>query len=149
LAKRLTEEYPEDCLSWTGFGMWYYCSGTTGQQREADNLTALSHFKVALKKARAANEWIRYILFDICRLLAWIERYDEINGYMREILADMEIKREIDIPFFECDWLRFTPEDKIDPDLAKTFREIRAKDQARIEKFGHTDSPATLKDLQL
>jgi len=117
---KLIEEFPDDPSSWSSLAGWYFYSPVKGHPTKEEMEIALGHYETALKKAYAGNEWVRNIMFYICRLMAKMEDYDGLDYWMREALKDMKVKRTYDIPQFECEWLNYTPEDKIDPDLAET-----------------------------
>jgi len=142
------DEYPEDPHSWSYLAHWYLYSDPEKDGIENGQEIGLKNYKIALQKARESNEWVRSTLFDICRALTHIGDYKAVEKRMREILKDLEIKREIDVPFLECDWLEHIPEGKIDLELAEEFLTLNDKDKERIKKHGHKDSPPTLDDLK-
>lgn len=63
-----------------------------------------------MEKARASGTWIRYSLFDRCRVLRAMERWNRIAETMEEILATLPHRGELDFPYLEYDWLKHAPE---------------------------------------
>jgi len=145
-AKRQVEEFPEDPLAWSGLGSWYYYNPLREATSQEMNI-AKEHYETALEKARASNEWVCSELYTLCRLLTDMKNYEELEARMREILHELTIKRETDVPQFECDWLKRVPDGKIDSDLVETFWALEVKDRRRVQKLRYDSLPPTLDEL--
>lgn len=142
---RLTAEFDEDPFAWCQFANWHFMP----EQSTKDELqTVLNHYGTALERARAKNEFIRYVLFDICRILREAQDFAGLEERMREILQDLEIRREVDCPFVEADWLNGITDGAVDPDLAERFRRLEAADKERFKQLGYEIRPATLDELE-
>jgi len=144
--ERLCDEFPENPFAWTRMAGWYCLrrDPTPEQCR-----IALGHYKTALARARTADEWVRSVLFSICRLHVSAEDWSALEARMREIIDDLENKREIDIPFLEDDWLRFLMPGTLDDALVIRYRSLVAADRARRRGLSEAElRPATLDELE-
>ena len=145
-SERLCEEFDDWPFAWThmamGFRDW-------NDAANADNLIALGHYETALQRAYAADQWVRYVLFDICRHLTQMEDWPALEARMREIIADLENTREIDIPFLEDDWLRFVMPGLLDADLVARYQALVAADRVRRRGLSEAElRPATIDELE-
>lgn len=129
-AEALTKEFDHYPYAWTAMAR----SGVGAPKRhntQDENLEALGCYRIALDRARKCDQWVRDVLFYICRHLCRMEDYEQHEAYMREIVADLENEREIDVPFLEDDWLKWVPEGKMDEDLRRTYQAYVGADKAR------------------
>lgn len=145
-SERLCEEFDDWPFAWThmamGFRDW-------NDAANADNRIALGHYETALQRAYAADQWVRYVLFDICRHLTQMEDAAALEVRMREIVADLQNTREIDIPFLEDDWLKRVPEAAIDLCLRDRYTRLVAADRVRRRGLSEAElRPATIDELE-
>jgi len=147
-AQSLTQEYADNPFAWTNLAGWYFYSPHPGSPSNKDRGRALEYFETALKIARQQNEFVRSVLFAICRVLTDMADYAALSEYMNEILLDMNIQREYDIPQFEADWLNRVPAGAIAPDLRETFIRLEAADSKRRQSNRFSTMAPTRSDLE-
>lgn len=121
--ERICEEFNDSPFACCRMGAWYREPRRT---TPANNKIAFGHYETALGHARAADQWVRYVLFDMCRLLADMKSWSGLDACMREIISDLEMKREHDTLFLEDDWLQSIPEGAIDASLVAQYRRLVA-----------------------
>ncbi len=147
-AENLTVEFPDNPIAWTRIAKCYSPLLHPGSPTDANTIKAFESYQMALEVARQKDEFVRYVLFDICRFLRDVRDYERLIEYMNEILADMETQRTYDIPQFEADWLRQLPTNAIDPELRRTFIRLEAADQLRRQTKKFSTKPPTFSDLE-
>ena len=143
----LTKEFDHYPFDWTTMATMGVGAPTRQNTRDED-LEALGYYRIALDRARKCDQWVRYVLFDICRHLCRMEDYEQHEAYMREIMEDLENAREFDIPFLEDDWLKRVPEGKMDEDLRRTYQALVVADKARRRAAGIEEGPPTRAELE-
>lgn len=121
--ERLCGEFEDSPFAWCRMAAWYREPRRT---TPANNRAAYGYYEKALGHARAADQWVRYVLFDMCRLLANMENWSGLEARMREIISDLEMKREHDALFLEDDWLQGIPEGAIDVSFVAQYRRLVA-----------------------
>lgn len=146
-AVRRCQEFDASPIAWSALGSWHFYSMHPGHPTQDEMLTALKNYNIALRRARSANEWVRYVLFNICRVLADLEEYTKLEATMREILDDLETERENDSPRLEGEWLNRVPEDALDASLLERYKLLEQADAARMKRLGYGTRPATLSAL--
>ena len=142
----LTEEFDEQPLAWTNMAIFGVGADHNHPLDESEKLQKLGYYKVALGRGRKKNESVRYVLFDICRILTDLKEYEQLDACMHEIIADLENEREIDIPFLEDDWLKRVPKEEMDEDLRRTYQALVVADKAR-RRAASEESVPTRKQL--
>lgn len=145
-AEVLTKEFDSRPHAWTNmvnFGV----GAPKRQNTHEEDLEALGYYEIALDRARKCDQWVRDILFYICRHLCRMEDYQQHESYMREIVADLENEREIDIPFLEDDWLKRVPAGRMDEDLRRTYQVLVVADKAR-RRAASEEAVPTRKQLE-
>ena len=81
---------------------------------------------------------MRYVLFDMCQLLANMENWSGLEARMREIISDLAVERELDALFLEDDWLQSIPKGAIDVSLVAQYRRLVAAPPN--QRGGHRDA---------
>ena len=133
-AERLCEEFNDSPFAWCRMGAWYRAPR---RETPANNRVAFGHYETGLGHAPAADQWVRYVLFDMCRLLANMENWSGLEACMREINSDLAVERELDALFLEDDWLQGIPEGAIDVSLVAQYWRLVAAPPNR--RGGHRD----------
>ena len=147
-ARRITEKFNDSPFAWTDLARWYWFGSPSDPMRPENMRIALGHYETALARARTMDKHVRYILFDMCRLLTDLEDYPRLAGAMRDILDDLNNRRDIDIPRIKGEWLKRLPEGALAPGLIARYRRIMAADAARNPHLGFRIHPATLDELE-
>lgn len=147
-AHEICVEFDESPFAWGGLAGWYLYRSYSGKVNRAELQTALGHCETGLQRARAKDEFIRYILFDKCRILARLEDYQQLEETMREIIRDLEIERKIDSPRIEAEWLKWVPSGKVDSALVARFKRLEEADVERTKPLWPEIRPATLDELE-
>lgn len=146
-ATRLCEEFDREPFAWARMASWYRF-GVPGEPVPPEDMEkAVDCYLIALQRARAANEWVRDMLGDICRLPMDMEDYPRLEVTMQEILEDVRNRRRYDFPKFEGEWLKRIPEGAIDPDLLARFWRFVMADWMRRRRTGFTLRSPMLRDL--
>lgn len=144
----LVEEFPDHPLAWLQLAKMYFYV-PKGQERTPEGTSkAFQYFDKALYVARERDEWVRYVLFDLCRAFASMTQYDELELVMREIMEDLAHTRRLDIPKLEGDWLRRIPRGSLDGDLIERYIDLCHRSAKRWQELGDTAvTIPTLADL--
>lgn len=146
-ARVLTEEFDHKPYAWTTMARSGVGSPKRHNTREED-LEALRYYEIALDRAYKSNQWVRDVLFYICRHLCHLKDYEQHEFYMRRIIDDLDKARELDIPFLEDDWLERVPEGKMDEDLRRTYQAYVVADKSRCREASELSVP-TRKQLDM
>jgi len=144
-AERLCLEFPDYPFAWCRMGAWFCAPYRATPENYR---VAVGHYETALRHARAADEWVRYVLFDLCRCLAKAEDWERLEARIREIVADLETKRELDSTVLEDDWPMPTEDGALEPALVARYRRLAAADRDRRDRLGYKTGPATLDELE-
>jgi hypothetical protein len=140
LNRRIAED-SEDPMGWSALASHHWIDADGGNP--ALLRKAMDASGIALEKAWAARKWLRWVLADRCRIAADAKRFDIVEAAMAEILDDWPCKCEIDVPFFEWDWLKRVPEGAIDPALRARYEATVAQVLAkRAERDAREAAPA-------
>jgi hypothetical protein len=161
--RRLLDENPDSAFDWNSCAMDFAIDGRFDDP--AALIKALDLNAIALEKARETRLWLRWVLGDRCRIATDAKRFDIVEAAMAAILDDWPCKCEIDVPFFEWDWLKRVPEGGIDPALRARYEATvaqvlakRAEQDARSgaaapedagssqDAKGHPDEPPAWRD---
>ena len=122
---RLTAEFDEDPLDWCQIARWHFMPerSTPDEMR-----TILRYYETALERARAKNEFARYILFDICQILRDMQIFISLEKRVR-VLQDLKIKREVYCQFVEGKRLNGVPYCVVDPATTARFRGLETAEK--------------------
>jgi len=146
--QRLTEEFNEDIFAWAALAHWYLFADPPVEGSKAHLKKALAICEKMLVMAKTKNEFVRYVHFDICRVLRALGSLEQLESRMLEILADLKHERTVDCLLIEVDWLRDIPEDAIDPNLVARFKRLAEADRKRAKLLWPEARPATLSELE-
>lgn len=144
----LTKEFDDWPLAWTNIAIYGVGSDHSGPLNGEERKQKLAYYEIALDRAYKKDEWVRYTLFATCRQLTFMKEYGRLADRMREIIADLDNKREIDIPFLEADWLKRVPEGAIDEEVRRTYESYVQADAARRRVSVGEEGPTTRQELE-
>ena len=122
-AQRAIEEFPDDPLVRGALASWYWIYRREGAQAKDDIEMALKYSDSAVDLARQQNGlWLRYLLFDRCRIAAEAGEIDVIEQAMAAVLETLPIDRKHpDIAYLEYDWLKRISDCALEPDLVDRY----------------------------
>jgi len=147
-AERLCQEFDDSPFSWSVFAWTYLHRAYRGEASQEELEKALQLCETGLERARAKNEFVRFVLFDMCRVLVFMEDYVRLEKTIRDIVEDLETFREFDSPRIEAEWLQSVPESKLDTALVARFKRLEEADVERTQPLWPEIRPATLDDLE-
>lgn len=147
-AQALCVEFGESPFAWSVHAWRYIHKAYRGEASEEELEKAYRLCETGLERARAKNEFVRFVLFDMCRVLAFMKNYERLEKTMREILKDLETFRKYDSPRIEAEWLKSVPTDKLDVTLVERFKRLEKADVERTQPLWPEIQPATLDELE-
>lgn len=131
LLNSLISNNPDDPRLSQKLGGWYYYAPHPGWPTDDHMVRAARAYETAFDAAKRANAWVRFVGFDLCRLLTDKSDYPRLSEVMVELLDDFETPRPLDITCIENDWLGRVPPGALNDHLRHAFIQYRAADQRR------------------
>lgn len=148
-ALELADEFKDWPRAWMHLGAWYFYTPHPGHPTPEEQQKALAHYETALAVAYEHDEWVRFVLYDICRVLTAMEDYPALESRMREIINDLANARRTDMPAVERDWTERIPEGAIDPVFRERYVALSKASYRRWRRLGEDRlTVPTLADLE-
>lgn len=148
-ARHHVVEFEDEPFAWTHLGFTLVSGPHDRAPTPEEIAEGLQHYQTAVDKARARDEWVRFVLFDVIRALMKVEDYVGVEHRMREVLDDLTNKRLSDIPAVEREWVKRIPEGAVDPLLLERWDQLSKASYRRWRRLGEERlSVPTLADLE-